>query len=78
MIQDTLKREFLTAVGYLLIGLVSLGAVFHWFPGAGQAKMMWLWLLIAAVLSIIRLVIIHTVNWFRRDEWQSVSRRRNW
>ena len=76
--QDTLKREFFTAVGYLLIGLVSLGAVFHWFPGSGQTKMMGLWLLIATLLSIIRLVIIHTSNWFRRDQWQSVSRRREW
>ena len=76
--QDTLKREFFTAVGYLLIGLVSLGAVFHWFPGISQTKMMGLWLLIATTLSVIRLVIIHTSNWFRRDRWQSVSLRREW
>jgi hypothetical protein len=72
MAQDSLKQDLVTAISYVLIGMVSLGAVFFWFPGASQTRTMWLWLIIATGLSIIRLLIINATGWFRRDQWQTV------
>jgi len=71
------KRELLTGIQYLLIGLIALGAVIHWFDQKPAIYRMLIWLAIAAAMSIIRYIVLSLSEWTRKDDWQKVSRR-NW
>jgi hypothetical protein len=71
------KRELLTGIQYLMIGIIAEGVVIHWFSQRPPIQRILLWLAIATVLSIVRFLILSLSEWARKDDWQSVSRR-NW
>ena len=71
------KRELLTGIQYLLIGVIAECIVIRWFGQRPPVQRVLLWLAIAAALSIVRFLILSLSEWTRKDDWQSVSRR-NW
>lgn len=71
------KRELLTGIQYLLIGVIAECIVIRWFGRRPPVQQVLLWLAVAAVLGIVRFLILSLSEWTRKDDWQSVSRR-NW
>ena len=77
------RREILVGLQYLLIGIIAEiaaeTAVGKWFRGKKPdiIRQVVLWSLIAITLGLIRLAIIVLAGAFRRDQWQTISRR-NW
>ncbi len=71
------KRELLTGIQYLLIGVIAECIVIRWFGWRSPVQRVLLWLTFAAALSIVRFLILSLSEWTRKDDWQSVSRR-NW
>lgn len=71
------KRELLTGIQYLMIGIIAEGSVIRWFGQRSPLQRMLLWLAIAGALSVLRFFILALSEWTRKDDWQSVSRR-NW
>lgn len=71
------KRELLTGIQYLMIGIIAEGVVIRWFSQRPPIQRILLWLAIATILSIVRFLILSLSEWTRKDDWQSVSRR-NW
>lgn len=71
------KRELLTGIQYLLIGVIAECIVIRWFGQRPPTQRILLWLAFAGVLSIVRFFILSLSEWTRKDDWQSVSRR-NW
>ncbi|MFM8394922.1 MAG: hypothetical protein ACKOB4_13465 [Acidobacteriota bacterium] len=76
MLHQSIKLELVAGLSYLLIGLISLGIVLTYSPAAGPGQTIGLWTITAIVLAITRFIIIQARQWFRRDQWRSVSRRR--
>jgi len=75
--QNHTTRELLTALQYLLIGLVSLVVVQQWF---GQRSSLWqmvVWTILAGTLSLLRLILFALGEWVHGNKWQTI-RRRNW
>ena len=70
-------REILTALQYLLIGLIALGIVLRWYGHYAPYWQMLAWAIIAGGVGIVRLVLLFASEWFRDTRWQSI-RRRNW
>ena len=71
------KRELLTGIQYLMIGIIAEGVVIRWFSQRPPIQRLLLWLSIATILSVGRFLILSLSEWTRKDDWQSVSRR-NW
>lgn len=71
------KRELLTGIQYLMIGIVAEGSVLRWFNQRPPLQQMLAWLAIAGALGVIRFLVLALSEWTRKDDWQSVSRR-NW
>jgi hypothetical protein len=71
------KRELLSGIQYLLIGMIAEGAVLRWFDQRSPMQRMLTWVAIAAGLSLARFLILAMAGWTRKDDWQTVSRR-NW
>jgi hypothetical protein len=71
------KRELLTGIQYLMIGIIAEGSVIKWFGHRSPIQRILVWLAIATVLSILRFLVLSLSEWTRKDDWQSVSRR-NW
>ncbi|HMV46749.1 MAG TPA: hypothetical protein PLD20_01680 [Blastocatellia bacterium] len=71
------KRELLTGIQYLLIGVIAECIVIRWFGQRPPVQRVLLWLSVAAALGIVRFLILSLSEWTRKDDWQSVSRR-NW
>ena len=69
------KRELLSGIQYLMIGIVAEGSVIRWFSQRPPTQRMLIWVAIAGVLGILRFLILALSEWTRRDDWQSVSRR---
>jgi len=78
MIHQSVKRELVTGITYLLIGLLALAAAFRWFGGEPPVIFLLAWIAVAVGLSLIRFLLLFASEWFRRDQWRSVSRRRDW
>ena len=78
MVHQSVKREIVTGLTYLLIGLVSIGAAFNWFADLEPLLFVLAWTAIAVGLSLVRFLLLFASEWFRRDQWRSVSRRRDW
>ena len=78
MIHQSVKRELLTGLEYLLIGVIAIGAVLRWFSEHSPLVQMLSWTTIAIMLGLLRFIILYASEWFRRDQWRSVSRRREW
>jgi uncharacterized membrane protein YuzA (DUF378 family) len=75
--QNHTTRELITALQYLLIGLVSLLIVQQWF---GQQPPLWqviVWTMLTGTLSLIRLILLALSEWVHGNKWQKI-RRRNW
>ncbi|MDX2043084.1 MAG: hypothetical protein SF097_17830 [Acidobacteriota bacterium] len=70
-------RELLTAFQYLLIGLIAECSVILWFSNRSLAQRLAIWTVIAAVLSVVRFIVLAFSDWTRKNDWQNVSRR-NW
>lgn len=76
MLHQSTKQELIAGLSYLLIGLVALGIVLTYAPDSGPGQTLGLWILAAIALTTARLLVIQARQWFRRDQWRSVSRRR--
>lgn len=70
-------RELLTGLQYLLIGIIAESCVILWFSQRPPALQVAIWTGIAAVLSVLRFIILAFTDWTRKNDWQNVSRR-NW
>jgi hypothetical protein len=70
-------RELLTALQYLLIGIIAESCVILWFDQKSIGQRLAIWAAIAASLSAIRFVVLAFSEWTRKNDWQNVSRR-NW
>ena len=75
--QNHTIQEILTAMQYLLIGLVALGVIQQWFGQRPQLWQLGLWAILAGGLSLLRIFILAFIEWVRGNRWQSI-RRRNW
>jgi len=70
-------RELLTGLQYLLIGIIAESCVILWFSQRPPALQVAIWTGIAAMLSVVRFIILAFTDWTRKNDWQNVSRR-NW
>ena len=71
------KRELLTGLQYLLIGIIAESCVMLWFDQRPPAQRMGIWVVIVSALGIVRFIILAFSEWTRKNDWQNVSRR-NW
>lgn len=71
------KRELLTGLQYLLIGIIAESCVMLWFDQRPPVQRIAIWAAIVSVLGVIRFVILAFSEWTRKNDWQNVSRR-NW
>lgn len=69
------KREFLSGLQYLLIGVIAESAVILWFSQRPPAQRLGIWAIIAIALGIIRQVILSLAEWTGKKDWQNISRR---
>ncbi len=72
----TIKREVITWSQYLLMGIIAQCAVIRWFNSFSQPERLLAWIVIVTALGFVRIVILYLTDWLRRDQWQSISRRR--
>lgn len=72
----SIKRELLTWFQYLLMGIIAECAVIRWFSGQSQAERLLIWIAIVTALCFVRIIILYLADWLRRDQWQSISKRR--
>jgi len=72
----SIKRELLTWFQYLLMGIIAECAVIRWFSNYSLAERMLAWVIIVTALSFARIIILYLSDWLRRDQWQSISKRR--
>jgi NhaP-type Na+/H+ or K+/H+ antiporter len=70
------RRELLTGLQYLLIGIIAEGAALRWFSQDGAAWQLLVWISIALGLSIVRFLVLFFSDWWRTDQGMSISRRR--
>ncbi|MBL8167078.1 MAG: hypothetical protein JNJ50_02925 [Acidobacteria bacterium] len=71
------KRELLSGIQYLLIGIIAEAVVLRWFGQRPSLQQLLAWTIIAGALSFVRFFILSLSEWTRKDDWQKVSRR-NW
>ena len=76
MLHQSIKQELVAGLSYLLIGLISLGVVLTYRPNAGPGQTIGLWSIMVIALTIARFVVIQARQWFLRDQWRTVSRKR--
>lgn len=69
------KREFLSGLQYLLIGVIAESAVILWFSHRSPVQRLGIWAIIAIALGIVRLIVLSLSEWTRKKDWQSISRR---
>ena len=75
--QGNSKRELLTGLQYLLIGVIAEVATIRWFNHRTAYIQLLIWAGIAVGLGLVRFFVLSLSEWTRRNQWQSVSRR-NW
>ena len=71
------KREFLSAAQYLLIGIIAEGVALTWFIHRSPLTQIIVWVVVAGVLSFVRLIILYFSEWMLGEQWRTI-RRRNW
>ncbi|MEK7833947.1 MAG: hypothetical protein AAB401_22860 [Acidobacteriota bacterium] len=69
------KREFLSGLQYLLIGIIAESSVILWFSQRPPAQRLGIWAIIAVALGILRLIVLSLSEWTRKKDWQNISRR---
>ncbi len=70
-------KELLTALQYLLIGLLALAIMQYWFSEWPLVRQMLAWAICAGALSLLRIFLFALHDWIRGNRWQTI-RRRNW
>ncbi len=70
------RRELLTGLQYLLIGIIAQCSVVQWFGGKDFSVQLLVWTAVFTGLGLVRLIILFLSDQFRRDQWQTISRRK--